>query len=94
VLAGGACGLGVVAIKLADVVWRHTFSLGLLGAFFILVGVQSVMMGLLAELQVRTYHESQKKPIYLVRRTVGLDGDGTTDAPERVPGEPARLKRV
>ncbi len=70
--AGGLCGLGVVAIKLAGIVWQHTFSLGLLGAFLILVGMQSVMMGLLAELQVRTYHESQQKPIYLVKETVGL----------------------
>jgi len=28
------------------------------------------MMGLLAEIIVRTYHESQNKPIYLVREVV------------------------
>ncbi|MBI1945357.1 MAG: glycosyltransferase family 2 protein [Deltaproteobacteria bacterium] len=70
---GVCCGLGVVGIKVAGVAWQHTFSLGLLGAFLMLVGLQSVMMGLLAELQVRTYHESQAKPIYLVKETVGLD---------------------
>jgi hypothetical protein len=32
-----------------------------------------VMLGLLAELQVRTYHESQSKPIYLVKERVGFD---------------------
>ncbi|MCC7109826.1 MAG: glycosyltransferase family 2 protein [Deltaproteobacteria bacterium] len=69
---GVLCGLGVLGLKLGDVVWQHTFSLGLLGAFLMLVGMQSVMMGLLAELQVRTYHESQSKPIYLVKETVGL----------------------
>ncbi len=68
---GGAAGLAVVGIKLANVHWQHTFSLGLLAAFLLLLGVQSIMMGLLAELQVRTYHESQHKPIYLVRETVG-----------------------
>jgi glycosyltransferase involved in cell wall biosynthesis len=70
---GVLCGLGVVGIKLAGIAWQHTFSLGLLGAFFLLVAMQSVMMGLLAELQVRTYHESQRKPIYLVKETVGID---------------------
>ena len=69
---GVLCGLGVLGLKLGDVAWQHTFSLGLLGAFLMLVGMQSVMMGLLAELQVRTYHESQSKPIYLVKETVGL----------------------
>ncbi len=72
VALGACCGLGVVGIKLGGVHWQHTFSLGLLGAFLVLVGMQSVMMGLLAELQVRTYHESQSKPIYLVKETVNL----------------------
>ena len=32
-------------------------------------GLQFLSMGLLAELQIRTYHESQHKPIYLIRET-------------------------
>jgi glycosyltransferase involved in cell wall biosynthesis len=70
---GLLCGLGVLGIKFGGVAWQHTFSLGLLGAFLMLVGMQSVMLGLLAELQVRTYHESQSKPIYLVKERVGFD---------------------
>lgn len=38
-----------------------------LSALFATLGVQSVMLGLLAEIVVRTYHESQDKKIYLVR---------------------------
>ena len=37
---------------------------------FLILGFQSVLMGLIAELLVRTYHESQAKPTYTVRRTV------------------------
>lgn len=33
-------------------------------------GVQFISMGLLAEIQIRTYHESQGKPIYVVRETI------------------------
>jgi hypothetical protein len=33
-------------------------------------GVQLVTVGLLAEMQSRTYHESQGKPIYSIRRTL------------------------
>jgi glycosyltransferase involved in cell wall biosynthesis len=45
----------------------------LLAVLLIFMGVQFVTMGLLAELIVRTYHESQKKPIYFVRRIIGRD---------------------
>lgn len=37
------------------------------------VGVQFILMGLLAEMLVRTYHESQSKRIYAVRDRIGLD---------------------
>ena len=39
----------------------------LLGILLIFTGLQLVTLGLLAELQVRTYHESQNKPIYVIR---------------------------
>ncbi len=41
----------------------------LLAAFLSLLGVQFIMMGLVAELLIRTYFESQNKPPYIVRRT-------------------------
>ena len=34
------------------------------------LGVQFLMMGLLGELLTRTYHEAQKKPIYVVRQVL------------------------
>ncbi len=37
------------------------------------ISVQFVLMGLLAELQVRTYHESQNKAIYAVREKIGFN---------------------
>jgi glycosyltransferase involved in cell wall biosynthesis len=39
------------------------------------VGVQFILMGLLAEMLVRTYHESQSKAIYVVRERLGFKGD-------------------
>jgi glycosyltransferase involved in cell wall biosynthesis len=38
-----------------------------LGILLIITGVQLVTLGLLAELQARTYHESQNKPTYAIR---------------------------
>jgi glycosyltransferase involved in cell wall biosynthesis len=43
----------------------------LLAVMLIFIGFQFVTMGLLAELQARTYHEAQDKPVYHVRRVIG-----------------------
>ena len=50
----------------------------LLAVLLIFMGIQFITIGLLAELVVRTYHESQKKPIYYVRKVLGepVDGEG------------------
>jgi glycosyltransferase involved in cell wall biosynthesis len=40
------------------------------GIVMILTGVQLVMTGLLAEMLSRTYHESQDKPIYVIREVL------------------------
>ena len=45
----------------------------LFGILLIFTGVQLVTLGLLAEMQARTYHESQNKPTYVVREI--LDDD-------------------
>jgi glycosyltransferase involved in cell wall biosynthesis len=42
----------------------------LLGILLILVGVQLISMGLLGEIMVRTYHESQHKPIYTIKEII------------------------
>lgn len=41
------------------------------------VGVQFLLMGLLAEMLVRTYHESQAKAIYAVRERLGFKNDNS-----------------
>lgn len=70
-LASGALGLAL----LARLTWLR-FAAGqavghrpslLIGVLLVLAGVQLVAAGLLAELQARTYYESQDKPIYAIR---------------------------
>lgn len=39
---------------------------------FFILGFQSILMGLIAELLVRTYHESQRKPTYTIRTKINL----------------------
>jgi glycosyltransferase involved in cell wall biosynthesis len=47
----------------------------LLSALLFILGVQSILLGLIAEMMVRTYHESQSKPIYSLRYVI-RGGDG------------------
>ena len=66
---------GVAALYLkvhGDVSFVQT-PLPLLFVMAAITGVMCILMGLLAELLTRTYHESQDKPIYMVRLTRNVD---------------------
>ena len=43
-----------------------------LAILLIFIGIQFISLGLIAELQARTYHESQQKPVYFVREVFGV----------------------
>jgi glycosyltransferase involved in cell wall biosynthesis len=45
----------------------------LLGALLIIVGIQIIGMGLISEILVRIYHESQRKPIYVIKKILGTE---------------------
>ena len=76
---------GMLAFLLAVIAGIWAIVLKIEGTSFILtplpvlsivmfaISVQFFLMGLLAELQVRTYHESQDKAIYAVREKIGFD---------------------
>ncbi len=45
----------------------------ILSVLLVLTGIQLFCFGLVSELLMRTYHESQRKPIYRIRNIVGKD---------------------
>ncbi len=45
----------------------------ILAVLLVLTGIQLFCFGLVSELLMRTYHESQRKPIYRIRNIVGKD---------------------
>jgi len=53
--------------------------LPLLVVMCLVTGIMCILMGLLAEMIVRTYYESQKKPVYLVRETKNLGENKEAD---------------
>lgn len=74
----GSLGLGSIFLgsitlilvayrKIFQGVYVHRDPLFLITIFLVLLGTQFILMGLLAELQVRTYFESQDKPIYEIK---------------------------
>jgi len=46
-----------------------------MSAMFVILGFQSILMGLMAELLARTYHESQAKPTYTIRKVITGNND-------------------
>ncbi len=77
--AGGGALIGVYLTYVKFVLGQNigTRPLLLLGILLIVTGVQFITMGLLGELIVRAYHESQNKPIYYVREESAPADGGT-----------------
>lgn len=79
-LFGGA-GIALIALSTALLLFlfvrRVWFGIPVLESpffsmsiMFVILGFQSILMGLIAELLVRTYHESQRKPTYTIRQII------------------------
>jgi glycosyltransferase involved in cell wall biosynthesis len=69
-VVAGIWALGLKIAHLADFIQTP---LPLLAVTLAIMGIQLVLMGLLAEIIMRTYHESQNKLTYHVRNTLNLD---------------------
>lgn len=75
--AGAILILVSLAVMLFLLVRRVTMGISVVGSPFFqmstmifIMGFQSILMGLIAELLVRTYHESQGKPTYTIRKII------------------------
>jgi glycosyltransferase involved in cell wall biosynthesis len=74
-------GLGVILnLYLASLKLIHGYRyqigdrpLLMLAVLLVIIGVQFLMMGLLGEMVIRTYHEAQNKPIYYIRSVEVLE---------------------
>ncbi len=78
-------GIGAV-ITLYLVIQRLIFGMPLadrpillFALLMVFMGLQFITVGLLAEMQTRTYHEAQRKPIYVIKEIL-RDGEGADRA--------------
>ncbi|HEV2581133.1 MAG TPA: glycosyltransferase family 2 protein [Ktedonobacteraceae bacterium] len=93
----GIASLGMGSVLATSVLLRRAFPphvranrnpLLLLAVFFSGFGMQSIMMGLLAEMLMRTYHESQGKATYVIRDILpGIIADEQYSGAQRLPAE-------
>ena len=73
-VSGTLLGLYLTFLKLVEGKSIGNRPLLILAVLLLVTGVQLFCFGLLAELLMRTYHESQGRPIYRVREVVGEEG--------------------
>ena len=69
-----ASGLVALYLKFLENVSFISTPLPLLVVLAFITGVMSILMGLIAEIIMRTYYESQGKQVYLVKDTINLPG--------------------
>lgn len=77
----GIFSIALSALSFSLMIWLRVFDgvsmiqtpLPLVSAMTLLVGIMSILMGLLAEMLVRTYFESQQRPAYYVRELVNFE---------------------
>ncbi|HEY2934873.1 MAG TPA: glycosyltransferase family 2 protein [Acidobacteriota bacterium] len=67
ILAGVFTAIVTLVEKFFYEVKAHRNPLLLGSVFFVILGVQFILIGLIAELMTRTYHESQDKPTYIIK---------------------------
>ncbi|WP_306534232.1 glycosyltransferase family 2 protein [Geobacter sp.] len=73
IIAGIATGSLTLWMKFFEGMSMNRNPLLIVTAFLLFGGVQLIALGLLGEVNARTYHESQGKPIYVVREKINLD---------------------
>ncbi|MDD2899321.1 MAG: glycosyltransferase family 2 protein [Desulfuromonadaceae bacterium] len=73
ILAGVGSGTMTLYMKLFEHLSMNRNPLLILTAFLLFMGIQFIVLGLLGELNARTYFESQGKPIYAVKDRINID---------------------
>jgi glycosyltransferase involved in cell wall biosynthesis len=82
-----ACAAGILFAgwtlydKYTNGIRAHRNPLLLLAVFLFLLGIQFIFTGLMAELLMRTYFESQGKTPYIIRQTWNCSGKGNSLGP-------------
>jgi len=75
ILASAISFVGMLWLRVFDHISMIQTPLPLVSAMTLLVGIMSILMGLLAEMLVRTYFESQQRAAYFVRDLINFEDE-------------------
>jgi hypothetical protein len=73
-------GLAVLYQKIFSNFSMNKNPLLVLTAMLVTATIQFILMGLLAEILIRTYHESQNRPTYVIKDIIESPGQPTGDS--------------
>ncbi|MHC4949953.1 MAG: glycosyltransferase family 2 protein [Planctomycetota bacterium] len=77
-LASFLSGLTVLGMKVFSGDSMNRNPLFMISLMLMIASIQFVLMGLLAEMMVRTYHESQDRPIYVIEKILEPESETET----------------
>ncbi len=77
-LASFLSGLTVLGMKVFSGDSMNRNPLFMISLMLMIASIQFVLMGLLAEMMVRTYHESQDRPIYVIEKIIESESETET----------------
>ncbi len=77
-LASFLSGLTVLGMKVFSGDSMNRNPLFMISLMLMIASIQFVLMGLLAEMMVRTYHESQDRPIYVIEKILESESETET----------------
>lgn len=69
---GGVAGVSSIVLKIADINDFVETPLPIFSALFIIIGVQLIVMGIVGEMLMRVYYETQKKEPYIIKRKINF----------------------
>ena len=73
-------GLTVLGMKVFENYSMNRNPLLIISLMLMMASIQFVLMGLLAEIMVRTYHESQDRPIYVIDKVIEPENQSSQSA--------------
>jgi glycosyltransferase involved in cell wall biosynthesis len=91
---GGIIGLYLAWVRIVEGHDIGERPLLLVAALLVVVGIQMISLGLVAEMVTRTYHETQQKPIYTVREWLHDESVPSHHATEPLNGRSVPSKTI
>jgi len=79
---GVIAGLSAVVLKVAGIRTFVATPLPILSALFLIVSIQLIVIGILAEILMRTYYESQHKTPFRIKESINFDASITLTSPK------------